>query len=113
MRRWQGLDLAMDWLLRHYGEAVWEALVEDYWGSLGTALMTQKELPEELSASLQENSDEWLIALGHVQTAKARVPVIDLLLGHGGPPLDGAQRQWLASFRFLWDAVGLDPEQRN
>ncbi len=101
--RWQGLDLAMDWLLRRYGDTLWAELAEDYWGPLGTALMARKELPEELSASLQENSDDWLIAQGHVLTAKARVPVIDLLLDSGGPALDGpaldeAQRQWLASF---------------
>ncbi len=96
--RWQGLDVAIEWLLRRYGEAVWEGLAEDYWGPLGTALMAREELPEALRASLTENSDEWLIALGHVQTAKARVPAIDLLLGSDGPTLDQAQRQWLASF---------------
>ncbi len=98
MRRWQGLDLAMEWLLRPRGDEVWEELCADYWGPLGTALIERNDLPGELSASLQENSDDWLIAQGHVQTAKDRVPVIDLLLGAGGPPLDEGQRQWLASF---------------
>ncbi len=95
----EGLDLAMEWLIGRYGDAVTQELSDGYWGTLGTALVTRDvELPEELFASLSECSDEWLVAQGHLWTAKARVPIIDLLLASGGPPLDDIQQRWLASF---------------
>ncbi len=97
-RRWQCLDLAMDWLHQHDSEAVGDELCDHYWGPVGSALMSRHtELPEEVQSSLIENSDDWLVAQGELLIGEEPRPVTDLLLGPGGAPLDEVQRQWLES----------------
>ena len=95
--RYDGLRLALDWLLQSELELSERALLDLWLTNLDpTLLEAVPELPWPTWANLLGNAWEWLLIQGEAQLGQTMVPVSSLILGADGPSfLDAEQRRWL------------------
>ncbi|RMH23411.1 MAG: SEC-C domain-containing protein [Acidobacteria bacterium] len=93
----QVLSDAVGWLRERYEAACDEALVSDFFGSLGSAALERlQELPDFVLELLQTNGREWLVAEGVLRLGEREARAGDLLLAPDGPPLAPAARDFVA-----------------
>jgi hypothetical protein len=87
---------ALDWLAQHYPEEVADAVHFEYFGDPNE---DEQEAIGALSPDFQEmlqiNISEWILADARFEVEGKEVPVRELLLGPGGPPLPAGGKDWL------------------
>lgn len=105
---------AVRWLHQHHGEAVEEAVRAEFFGALSSEEKQRlARLPQDVSAMLETNLNEWLLAEGGVEIDGRRQRFVDLVLGPGGPLLDAEARLWLEALSreplALWELQDVRP----
>lgn len=90
---------ALEWLRDHYAEAVEREIRFEYFGSLHDEQLDEVHaLPDDLEDMVHLNALEWVLAEGEIDPADNEedfVPVMDLVLGEGGPLMDPKGRRFL------------------
>jgi len=112
--RSNALKRAMQWLMAMQGQAVRDALENDFFGSLDPGDYEQlKDLCRDSFDGIMVNATEWLLADGFFFAKGQGRRVSELLLERGGPLLFAEQRQWLELLVSkplrLYEVVGLEP----
>jgi hypothetical protein len=108
---------ALAWLREHYPDEVGRAVALEYLGSLEQEQFEALEsLPEDLGEAVQLNAFEWMLAEGEISPTGDEddfVPVMELVLGEGGPLMEANERRYLqllASERIdLYEVVKTEP----
>jgi hypothetical protein len=109
-----GVPKAIDWLHSRHGKAATKTLEDDYFGSLeDDGYERLQELEEDLHQMVMINSMEWLLAEGEIQVRGDHLPVMEILLGPGGPHFTAIQRAWLEQLGMarlgLYEIIDLVP----
>ena len=90
---------ALGWLREHYPEESERAIAFEYFGSLEQEQFEAlDELPEDLEEKVHLNAFEWVLAEGEISPTGDEddfVPVMELVLGEGGPLMDAHERRYL------------------
>ncbi len=98
-RRDTAMPRALEWLREHHGEAVEDALDEDFFGGLEPSQREElDELPEDYVQMVYLNAFEWLLAEGGLSTGEGAddfAPSMEIVLGSGGASLDPETRAYL------------------
>jgi len=92
----RAVQSALSWLAQTYPEEASQAFYEEFFGEMSDE---EQACLDALSPGLQEmvnvNSSEWMLADGDLFVDGEMKPVIDLVLGPGGPLLPVHGRSWL------------------
>ena len=90
---------AIAWLREHYPEEIERAITFEFFGSLEQEQFEElDELPKDLGEMVHLNAFEWVLAEGEISPTGDEddfVPVMELVLGEGGPLMDVNERRYL------------------
>ena len=90
---------ALGWLRDHYPDEFERAIALDYFDSLTPDQFEElDELPEDLLGMVHLNAFEWVLAEGEIGLTEDEddiVPVMELVLGEGGPLMEANERRYL------------------
>ena len=90
---------ALEWLREHHAEAVERTMFFEFFESLTDEQLEEvNALPEDLRDTVHLNALEWVLAEGEIDPTGAEehfVPVMELVLGEGGPLMDVNERRYL------------------
>ena len=90
---------AHGWLRDHYPDEFERAIALDYFDSLTPDQFEElDELPEDLLGMVHLNAFEWVLAEGEIGLTEDEddiVPVMELVLGEGGPLMEANERRYL------------------
>lgn len=90
---------ALDWLYDHYSDEIARWVEEEYAGCLDDAeaerLRRINETDPEFNRFFSQNLNEFLLADGRLRLGRRKVPVMELVLGPGGPLMTVEQQDYL------------------
>lgn len=92
----EAVGLALDWLQGAHYEALEFSFEFEFLKALE---LDPESLDEDLNILLNSNGLEWCLASGRTPASEGRIPLMDLVLGYGGPELTAAQRRVLVEMR--------------
>ena len=92
----EAVAMGLDWLETHHYDSLRFSFDTEFLAGLE---MDEEELSDELSMLLNSNGLEWCLASGRTPASEGRIPLMDLVLGYGGPELTPAQRRVLVEMR--------------
>ncbi len=105
------VDEAITWLQDRFAEDLSEAVEEQFLSYMPEeGWESFVELPDDIRKLVSINAYEWALVEGHTRENLDAIPLLDLVLGHGGPIMEADQRQFLESLRHahlnLYEVVG-------
>jgi len=91
--------LALDWLHMHYEEEISRWFNDEYAGDLSddefARFQSLLQADPEFNEFATQNIFEFLLADGRLRLGRRKAPVMELVLGEGGPKLSVEQREYL------------------
>lgn len=105
---------AIEWLQARHGKAMQMAMWDGFFGGLSEEENARLEaFDDDTYQMVMINAMEWLLAEGEIKVRGQDVPIMECLLGPGGPVLSPIQRQWLEQLGMarlsLYEVVDLVP----
>lgn len=98
LRQRRGMELALDWLEDHHGEAIHQAVDHGFFKALSEAEQGRLGgLSPELFELVQVDAAEWLLADAAIEVDGAPQRSGALVLGPDGPALEDDQRSFIES----------------
>jgi len=93
------VERALEWLRKRYSDEIDRAIASDYLESLSPEQFEElSNLPRDLAGMVNLNAFEWLLAEGEISPTGEEddfLPVMELVLGKGGPLMDANERRYL------------------